>query len=157
MSASTARRPPPSPANAPPPPPYKEVILHPYQIALGSCILEAISVVSPSESSIHWIFGRAEKLKQKAAEIQSGIDGAEALVYPRLSFFFCFFVLLLNIADSSLLPSSRRIHHPHELALNLALELYSAIGRKKKRNRKYPCSELYFYIDHGRISILRIT
>jgi len=47
----------------------------------------AISVVPPSESSIHWIFGRAEKLKQKAAEIQSGIDGADALV-PRLSFFF---------------------------------------------------------------------
>lgn len=55
----------------------------------------AISVAPSSESSIHWIFGRAEKLKQKAAEIQSGIDGAEALVSPRLSFlFFVFFVCL---------------------------------------------------------------
>jgi len=46
-------------------------------------------------------------------------------------------VEIINIADSSLLPSSRRIHHPHEIALNLALELYSAVGRKKE-TRKDP-------------------
>ena len=133
MSASTARRPPPSPANAPPPPPYKEVILHPYQIPLGSCILEAISVVYPSESSIHWIFGRAEKLKQKAAEIQSGIDGAEALVSPRLSFFL--FVLL----NMPIRPCYQVAEGYTTLTKSHWIWLwnYTAVGREKK-TRKDP-------------------
>lgn len=77
-SASTARSRLPSPGNAPPPPPRREVCC--VQESSSDLIFPNISRLE--FSNVFWLsfVPRIEKLKQKASEIKSGIDGAEALV-----------------------------------------------------------------------------